>query len=313
MRIDRRTYNRSYIFRMSIVSALGGLLFGFDTAIISGTIGFVGRYFHLTGYARGWAVSVILIGCAIGAIVAGRLSDDWGRRRTLLFSAVLFIYSGIGTGLADTFGIFVLCRLAGGVAVGVAAMAAPMYIAEMAPSSLRGRLVSLYQLAIVTGVLLAYLSNYLLAGIGENNWRWMFASQGVPSLVFFVCLLLVPETPCWLIRNGRKEDAAAILEKVGGRAYSREEIAAIERSFGREVKDRLADLLMPAFGPVLRMGVTIAVFQQITGINAILYYAPEIFRYTGVSDENALLQSIGIGAVNFLFTLVAIWLVDKAG
>lgn len=307
------TYNRSYILLVSIVSALGGLLFGFDTAIISGVITFIEPYFELNQYSLGWAVSCILIGCVIGAAIAGKLCDVWGRKKTLLFCGFLFAFTGLGTAMAHSLTVFVFFRIAGGLAVGIAAMAAPMYIAETVPGALRGRMVSLYQLAIVLGILLAYLSNYLLAGAGENNWRWMFASQTLPSVLFFGFMFLVPESPRWLMKKERKNEAGVILTKVGGAEYSKLELVAIEESFRHEHKEKLSDLFLPAFRPLLLMGIIIAVFQQVTGINAILYYAPEIIKKTGVNNESALLQTIGIGIIMFLFTLVAIWLVDKVG
>lgn len=307
------TLNQSYIVLVSMISALAGLLFGFDTAIISGTISYLQPYFELNEFSLGWAVSSILLGCALGAFIAGKLSDVCGRKTTLMFCAFLFAATGIGTGLAESLQVFVGFRILSGLAVGTAAMVGPMYIAETVPASLRGRMVSLYQLAIVSGILMAYLSNYLLSDIGENNWRWMFASQAFPSALFFVSLFFVPESPRWLVQKDRSQEAKKILEKVGGIEYCRIEVAAIEESFQHETKEKLSALWLPSFRSVLWIGIVIAVFQQITGINAIIYYAPEIFKYTGVSNENALLQTIGIGIMMFLFTLVAIWLVDKAG
>ncbi|WP_316790016.1 sugar porter family MFS transporter [Pedobacter frigoris] len=306
-------FNASYIFLVSLVSALGGLLFGFDTAIISGAINFIGPYFKLSQYTLGWAVSCILIGCVIGAAIAGKLCDVWGRKKTLLLCGFLFAVTGIGTALAHSLITFVFFRIAGGLAVGTAAMAAPMYIAETVPGALRGRMVSLYQLAIVLGILLAYLSNYLLADAGENNWRWMFASQAIPSVLFFAFMFMVPESPRWLVKKHRKKEAEIVLTKIGGVVYGSMELAAIERNFQDEHREKFSDLWLPAFRPLLWMGIIIAVFQQITGINAILYYAPEIIKKTGVNNENALLQTIGIGVIMFLFTFVSIWLVDKAG
>lgn len=311
--IPHVTLNRSYIVLVSMISALGGLLFGFDTAIISGAISFIQPYFQLNEVALGWAVSSILLGCAAGAVIAGKLSDQWGRKSTLLLCAFLFAVTGIGTGLSHSLAIFVTFRILGGLAVGTAAMVAPMYIAETVPASLRGRMVSLYQLAIVTGILMAYLSNYLLSGLGENNWRWMFVSQTFPSVLFFILLFFVPESPRWLVKKERVDEAIKILEKVGGKEYCLVEIAAIQHSFYQETKEKISTLFLPAYRSVLWMGIIIAIFQQITGINAILYYAPEIFKHTGISNENALLQTIGIGVMMFLFTLVAIWLVDKSG
>jgi MFS transporter, SP family, arabinose:H+ symporter len=302
-----------YVFLISTVAALGGLLFGFDTAIISGTIAFIQPYFQLNEVALGWAVSSVLVGCAIGAAVAGKLSDMFGRKKILLWCGVLFALTGIGTGFSYSLPAFISFRILGGLAVGAAAMVGPMYIAETAPAYLRGRLVSVYQLAIVSGILLAYFSNYILADAGAAAWRWMFASQTIPSLLFIICLLFVPETPRWLVKNNKMEAAKKVLQQVGGEVYAAEELNAINQSFKHHQLVNWRDLLLPKYSKVMRAGCIIAVFQQITGINAILYYAPEIFKQTGVSSNNALLQTIGIGIIMLLFTFVAIWLVDKAG
>ncbi len=197
--------NKNFIIRVSGVASLGGLLFGFDTAIISGTIPYITAYFSLDEYMLGWAVSSILIGCAIGAMLAGTMADKYGRRFVLILCAVLFAVSGVGAGLSHELYLFVFYRLIGGLGVGAAAMVSPMYIAEIAPASWRGRLVAFYQLAIVFGILLAYFSNYIFDGWGADNWRWMFASQAAPSALFFLLLLIVPETPRWLIKKGRKK------------------------------------------------------------------------------------------------------------
>jgi len=315
-------FNQSYILLISIVAALGGLLFGFDTAIISGTISFIQPYFNLNEYSLGFAVSSILIGCAFGAAFAGKLSDLLGRKKVLLLCGFLFAVIGIGTGFSTSFLVFVSFRIIGGLAVGAAAMVAPMHIAETVPAQLRGRLVSLYQLAIVAGILLAYFSNYLLSETGENSWRWMFASQAIPSVLFMLCLIIVPETPRWLVQKKRETEAKIILTKIGGEEYGNTELANIINSFEIE-EDRpdrfqkpvrsYQELLLPKYRSVLIMGIMIAIFQQITGINAILYYAPEIFKQTGVTASIALLQTIGIGVVMFIFTFVAIGLVDKIG
>jgi len=232
--IQTKPVNNSFIVKVSVVAALGGLLFGFDTAIISGAIPYITTYFKLDEFTLGWAVSVILIGCAIGALAAGVLADKYGRRAVLIACAILFAVSGIGAGLSHKLYLLVLSRLIGGLGVGAAAMVSPMYIAEIAPAAWRGRLVACYQLAIVFGILLAYFSNYLLDGVGPNNWRWMFASQAAPSLLFWLLLLAVPETPRWLIKQGRKKEAAGILTKTSGAAASTTEITAIENSFHQE-------------------------------------------------------------------------------
>ncbi|MES2731858.1 MAG: sugar porter family MFS transporter [Bacteroidota bacterium] len=302
-----------FILLVSGVAALGGLLFGFDTAIISGTIPYLKTYFSLDEYMLGWAVGCILIGCGVGALLAGKLAEAYGRKYVLIGCAILFALSGLGAGLATSLNVFVAFRLLGGLGVGAAAMVSPMYIAEMAPASWRGRLVSLYQLAIVTGILLAYLSNYALADLGENNWRWMFASQTFPAVLFLLLLFLVPETPRWLVKKGRSEEARLVLQKTGGEAFSRSELTAIVSSFQHEKQSTLSELFSPQHRGIVGIGVLIAVFQQITGINAILYYAPEIFKETGLNTSGSLLQTLSIGVVNVLSTFIAIGLVDRIG
>jgi SP family arabinose:H+ symporter-like MFS transporter len=305
--------NQRFVLLISSVSALGGVLFGFDTAIISGTIPFIKIYFQLNEFLLGWAVSSILIGCALGAVFAGTLADKIGRKKTLFICAFLFGLTGLGVAFAKTFLVFIIFRIAGGVAVGTAAMVVPMYIAESVPALFRGRMVALYQLAIVAGILLAYMVNYLLTSYGNNNWRLMFASQAAPATLFFIALFLVPETPRWLISNGFSSRAFDILFKTGGQAYADAEQASISENFRKESKGTVADLFHTSYRKVILMGITIAIFQQITGINAILYYAPEIFKKTGVSAANASIQTIAIGIFMFLSTLVAIWLVDRTG
>jgi sugar porter (SP) family MFS transporter len=309
--VTRVRYN-SFILSISGVAALGGLLFGFDTAVISGAIPAIQTYFRLNEYALGWAVSSILIGCALGAIVAGKLADRFGRRFMLTLCAVFFGLSGIGAGLAGTLGTFVAFRIVGGLGVGAAAIVSPLYISETAPAAWRGRLVSLYQLAIVFGILLAYLCNYVFVG-RVNGWRWMFASQMLPALLFGLCLLAVPETPRWLVSRKRIASAAAILKKTLGSAAAPAELALIERSFEDSAGASLHELFDRAYRPVLGMGILIAVFQQVTGINAILYYAPTIFAKTGLDTSSSLLQTLALGAVNLLATFGAIALVDRLG
>ena len=304
--------NNAFILAISGVAALGGLLFGFDTAVISGAIPAIQTYFRLNEYALGWAVSSILIGCALGAIVAGKLADRFGRRSTLMICAVLFGLSAVGASQAGTLVTFVAFRIVGGLGVGAAAIVSPLYIAETAPAAWRGRLVSLYQLAIVFGILLAYLCNYVFAS-RVDGWRLMFASQALPALLFGLCLLAVPETPRWLVGRKRMSEAAAILQKTLGSAAAPAELALIEKSFGSSRGASLRELFDPAYRGVLGMGILLAVFQQVTGINAILYYAPTIFAKTGLDTSSSLLQTLAIGAVNLLATFGAIAWVDRLG
>ncbi len=201
------TINRQYVYLISAIAALGGVLFGFDMVIISGTVPFFTRVYQLNEFQTGWAVGCINLGAAIGALLAGKLSDSLGRRRLLMLCAGLFALTGAGTGWATSFPLFIGFRMLSGVAVGAAALVCPMYVAEISPASMRGRMVSFYQLSIVIGILLAYLSNYLLLNTGDNNWRWMFSSQSAPSLLFFFGLFFVAESPRWLIRKGRNDEA----------------------------------------------------------------------------------------------------------
>lgn len=305
--------NRTAIVVVSIVAALGGLLFGFDTAVISGAIPGITAYFQLDTYSLGWAVGCVLIGCAAGALLAGRLADLFGRRKMLFLCAVLFAASGLGAGLSATFPGFIFFRIIGGLGVGAAAMISPMYIAEIAPANWRGRLVSLYQLAIVSGILVAYFSNYALDGTGTNSWRWMFASQAAPSVLFGVLLFFVPESPRWLAAKNRKNEALAVLEKMHGTREAAVELREIEQSLHVHQQGSVFDALKKNHRPVLFAGILLAVFQQITGINAILYYAPSIFKETGLAASSSLMQTIAVGVVNVLSACVAIAFVDKWG
>jgi sugar porter (SP) family MFS transporter len=309
----KRKPNLFFILQVSVAAALGGLLFGFDTAVISGAIPYIRDYFSLNEFMVGWAVSSILIGCGTGAVLAGPLADRFGRRWALLCCGLLFALSGIGVALSGTLPEFVFFRLLGGLSVGAAAMVSPMYIAEISPSFLRGRLVAMYQLAIVTGILLAYFSNYMFADTGTNNWRWMFASQTAPAILFLIAVVRIPETPRWLIKRGRIDQARVILQKTERGGDPENEIMAITQSFRNEAASRLSEMFSRKYYPVLWIGIFIAVFQQVTGINAIMYYAPEIFRETGLSMMGALLQTMGIGVVNVLATILAIVLIDRVG
>jgi SP family arabinose:H+ symporter-like MFS transporter len=306
-------FNKKFILLVSFTAALGGLLFGFDTAIISGAIPYITSFFQLNEFSLGWAVSVILIGCGVGALFAGALAEKFGRRFVLIVCAVLFAISGIGAGTSSSLIVFIIFRLIGGLGVGAAAMVSPMYIAEIAPTAWRGRLVALYQLAIVAGILLAYLANYLLANIGDSNWRWMFASQTAPAAFFFIMLLFVPETPRWLVRKGKTETALKILNKTVGNASGIQALQEISTSFTNERTSELSTLFSTKYLPFIGIGIFIAAFQQFTGINSVIYYAPLIFKETGVSISNSLLQTVGIGVVCLLATFIAIGLVDKSG
>lgn len=311
---DSIELNKRYLLTANVVAALGGLLFGFDTAVISGTIPFIEPYFNLTDVTLGWAVSSILLGCAIGAVISGRLSERYGRKVTLIFCALLFSVTAVATGFSYRFDLFVAFRILGGVAVGMAAVISPMYISEISPAHIRGRLVSLYQLAITIGILLAFMSNFLLADSGADAWRWMFSVQAIPAMLFFVALFVVPESPRWLISKNRIEDARHVLTKIGGQVYGDKELASIRESFNTHQEQvKLSVLLEKRYFLPVTLGVLVAVFSQVTGYNSLLYYAPLIFKNAGLETGDALFQTLAIGIINCVFTFVAIVTIDKVG
>jgi sugar porter (SP) family MFS transporter len=311
--IGKFSLNKKYVYLISTIAALGGVLFGFDLVIISGTVSFFSKYFQLNGIETGWAVGCINLGAAIGAIIGGKLSSSLGRKKLLMICAVIFALTGLGTGWATTFTMFIFFRLLGGVAVGAAALVCPMYVAEISPAPMRGKMVSFYQLSIVIGILLAYLSNYLLLNTGENNWRWMFSSQSAPSLLFFAGLIFVAESPRWLIGKKRNAEAAIILTRIGGSFYAEMEGAKIQNSFASKNGERLTDLFKKNVWPIIFIGAMVAIFSQAVGQNSLFSYAPDIFKQAGMAENSAFLQSIIIGVTNFAFTFIAIFTIDKIG
>lgn len=309
---NEQQFNTKYIFAISMVSALGGLLFGYDIAVISGAIPFIKKIFDLTQVTEGWAVSSALIGCIIGTFLAGAPSDKFGRRKLLMTSAILFTISAGGVALSGSLNSFVIFRLIGGLGVGMASTLSPVYIAEVSPASIRGRFVSLNQLTIVIGVLSAYFINFLLVGV-SHNWRWMFATEGIPAIIFFIGLFFVPDSPRWLIKNNREDEALSIFKHIGGLTFAQTVIDDIKKSLANEKKGRLKDLLAPDLRFVVIIGIVLAVFQQWCGINVILFYAPTIFHKAGIGIHSALFRTVLIGVVNVGFTVVAMWLVDRIG
>ena len=302
-----------YVLLVSLVAALGGFLFGFDTAGIAGTTPFLRTVFSLTEASLGWAVSSVIVGCMAGTLMAGPMSDRYGRRITLLLTAVLFTLSAVGTALAGSFTLFIWARILGGLGVGTASMVAPIYIAELAPPHLRGRLVSLNQLTIVIGILAAFFSNYLLVNVGPDNWRWMFGVEAAPALVFLGLLFAVPESPRWLVRMNRLEEAQRILVRARPAGVAANELADIRQVVEGVHEGKFSDLLAPRMRLLMAIGIALAFFQQVTGINVVMYYAPIIFQASGSSTDTALLQTVAVGVVNLLFTLVAIAFVDRMG
>jgi SP family sugar porter-like MFS transporter len=306
--------NFRYLLTISLVTALGGLLFGFDISVISGTIPFIQEVFGLNEAMKGWVVSSALIGCIIGASFSGQLGDKFGRKKVLLVTSILFAVSAIGSGVANSIPTFVLYRILGGLAVGGASVLAPMYIAEVSPAHLRGRMVSINQLTIVIGISLAYYSNWFLLEIGENAWRWMFAAEAVPSLLFFFALFIVPESPRWLVARSRENDAKQVLTKVAGTDFARFELSEIKASLvGNEKRGTLKQLFKKKYSFILFLGIFLAVFQQWSGINVIFFYAPDIFAKANLGVDAALFQTTLIGLMNIVFTILAMRVIDKMG
>lgn len=297
----------------TFAAALGGLLFGFDTAVINGAMPFFTSYFGLTNAMKGWAVSSALIGCLFGALFIGRPGDYFGRRSMLKVLAVLFIISSIGTGLADSFWVFVVFRFIAGVAIGGSAVLSPMYITEIAPPSKRGRLTITFQLAIVTGILVAFFSDYILLETGENNWRWMFIAGIIPALAFFILLFFVRRSPRWLVKTGRTEEALRVLREVDPESNPEQTVAEIKESINTEVLSKNVYLFRKPYLKLVLTGIAVGMFNQFTGINIIMYYATDIFRSAGFSTESAIGQTVIIGVTNLLFTLLAMTIIDKVG
>lgn len=324
-------YNYGYVWLISSVAAMGGLLFGWDWVVIGGAKPFFQRYFDLTSEAQiGWANSCALIGCLVGSLLAGTLSDRYGRKRLLILSALLFAVTSIGNGLAHNFTVFIAWRMFGGVAIGLASSLSPMYIAEVAPAQMRGKLVSVNQLTIVVGILLAQVINWYLvrdlppgatdefiknSWFGQQGWRWMFAITAAPALLFLIGMFFVPESPRWLAKFGRTEQAREVLRRIGGDSYANAAVAEIQSTISKEEVQRVRfkDLLDPRLFKVLVLGVVLAVFQQWCGINVIFNYAEEIFKAAGYDISSVLKNIAWTGSVNLVFTFVALGMVDRVG
>jgi SP family xylose:H+ symportor-like MFS transporter len=300
----------------TLIAALGGFLFGFDTAVISGTTEALQRVYGLGGFALGFTVASALIGTVLGSLVAGRPADRFGRRAALLAIAVLYFVSAIGCALAWDWASLLFFRFIGGIGVGGASVVSPLYVAEISPARLRGRLVAVTQLNIVLGILAAFFSNYWIAGfrLGEAEWRWMFGIEGLPAAAFFLLLFLTPQSPRWLVARGRADEAAAVLARMGGDVAAVEaEVREIRRSLDLEHHRLAESLFEPAYRRPVLLAIAIAAFNQLSGINAVLYYAPAVFRMAGAGHDAALLQSVLVGGCNLVFTLLAMALIDRFG
>jgi sugar porter (SP) family MFS transporter len=304
------------VFLWSIVVALGGFLFGFDTAVISGAEQAIQKYWELSPAQHGLTVSIALIGTVIGSLLGSIPSDSLGRRTTLMIIASLYLISAIGTAIAENWYLFLIFRFLGGFGVGASSVTAPVYISEIAPANKRGRLVALFQFNVVFGILISYFSNYLIGTDGESSWRWMLGVQAFPSLLFLILLQLVPESPRWLIsKKGKISEASAILKIINPVTYL-QDVESIRSSSEHEkqnVENSGNLLLTSKYKLPIFLAVSFAVFNQVSGINAIIYYAPRIFEMTGLARSSSLLSTVGIGFVNFLFTLIALQFIDRIG
>ncbi len=324
-------FNTHYILSISLVSALGGLLFGYDWVVIGGAKPFYEQFFNIANdpAMQGWAMSSALIGCLVGAAMSGILSDKYGRKRLLIFAAFMFTLSAIGTGVANDFTVFIIYRLIGGIGIGLASTLSPMYIAEIAPAAMRGRFVSLNQLTIVLGILGAQLANWQIAEPipvhfteldilnswnGQMGWRYMFWAETIPAGVFFLLMFFVPESPRWLAKSGNESKVESILMKIGGKEYAVQEYNNIHASLKGETKKvDYKELFEPGIRKVLLIGIVLAAFQQWCGINVIFNYAEEIFKAAGYGVSDILFNIVITGVINVIFTFVAIYTVDKLG
>lgn len=318
-----------YVLRAVLIVALGGFLFGFDASVIAGVVTFVEKEFALTKLEVGWAVASLTLTATLSIMFAGPLADRYGRRRMLRAAAVVFTVSALMSASANGFGMLITARLLSGLGVGAALVVAPMYIAEISPAAVRGRMVSINQLHIVLGISAAFFSNLLILKLGHSdwaiftrlhfeewNWRWMLGIGALPSLVFFLLLFTVPESPRWLAMHGRLDVARRVLSRAHGTALAEAELAEVRISLAHEdgkTEVKLNELWAPGLRFVLLIGLTVGVLQQITGINAVFFYAPVIFQHAGATTDAAFLQAVYVGLVNLVFTLVAILLIDRLG
>lgn len=321
--------NTRFTVTVALIVALGGFLMGFDASVISGVVGFIELEFELSKIQLGWSVASLTLTATLAMMVAGPLSDRLGRRPVLKIAAALFAVSAVASAIAPNFMFLVLARMIGGFGVGAALIIAPMYIAEIAPAEMRGRMVSFNQLNIVIGISVAFFTNYLILVLGQSDlawteslrfadwgWRWMLGVETLPAVLYFFALLFVPESPRWLAMNGREDEALQVLERVSGSERAQADLRVIHGSLSLDsTTDRVPfrQLFRPAMRLVLTIGIAIAILQQITGINSVFFYAPMIFEQSGIGTDASFMQAILVGLVNLVFTMVAIALIDKLG
>src|SRR6056297_3540668 len=321
--------NRIYVIRTALIVALGGFLMGFDASVISGVVKFIEPEFNLTKLELGWSVSSLTLTATLAMMLAGPLSDRFGRKRILVAASILYAISAIGSAFAPTFLLLVIARMIGGLGVGASLIIAPMYIAEIAPPAMRGQMVSFNQLNIVLGISVAFFTNYLILqfadseaawalslGFDGNEWRWMLGLETLPAVLYFVGLFFVPQSPRWLLMHGRKEEALPIMQMAVGNVAAMQELSEIQKSMAKEVnqeKGSVKDLFAPAMRLVITIGIVVAVLQQITGINSVFFYAPIIFEQSGIGTDASFVQAILVGLTNLVFTVLAILFIDRVG
>ena len=309
----KHNYNTKYILGISFISALGGYLFGFDFAVISGALPFLQKQFALDKEWEGLATGSLALGAILGCLIAGMVADIKGRKPGLLIAAAIFAISSLAMAFSPTRNLFIAARFSAGIGVGMASMLSPMYIAEISPAHLRGRMVAINQLTIVIGILVTSLVNYGLRNAGNDAWRWMFGLGFIPSVSFLLGTLWLPESPRWLVKVGQEAKAKTILNKIGDLSFANESIQSIKNSLAGTTKTNFADVFKKGVLPAVLLGIGLAVFQQLCGINTVFNYAPKIFESIGASQDDQLLQTVFIGGVNLLFTILAMLLVDKLG
>ncbi|HAM09625.1 MAG TPA: MFS transporter [Bacteroidales bacterium] len=331
---EHKNINTKYVLFLSIVSAMGGLLFGYDWVVIGGAKPFYERYFEITSSAtyQGFAMSSALFGCLIGAAVSGNLTDRYGRKIPLLFSAFLFIFTSLGTGAFNSFTSFMIFRILGGVGIGIASNVSPVYIAEISPAHMRGKLVAINQFTIAFGVLAAQLTNMIIAQPvpldatdamirdswnGQMGWRWMFWACAIPASLFFILMWLVPESPRWLTKAGKTDKALKVFERIGGKEYAKSETDEIALTLAvdgnHNTKEKFTNLFSKQLAPIITLGIILAVFQQWCGINVIFNYAEEIFSAAGYGISGTLFNIVLTGTVSLIFTVISMFMVDRWG
>ncbi|HUQ97364.1 MAG TPA: sugar porter family MFS transporter, partial [Chitinophagaceae bacterium] len=309
----RNDYNIRYIIMISFISAIGGYLFGFDFAVISGALPFLKVQFGLTAYWEGFTTGSLALGCMLGCLLAGGLSEKYGRKVALMIAASIFAVSSLAMALAPSLSLFIAARFVAGIGVGMASMLSPMYIAEVSPAALRGRMVALNQLTVVIGILVTNLVNYTLRNNGDEAWRWMFGFGLIPSALFCVGILFLPESPRWLIKKGKHDRAKKVLSRIGKPHIVNATLSQMEQAVSKETKMDFSLPFRKPFAAALVAGVVLAVFQQFCGINVVFNYSTTIFESMGFNKSDQLMQTVFIGAVNLFFTFVALLLVDKLG